>query len=75
MKKTLLQIINEVLDDKIHDINFDMDLRDDIGFDSLKLAHLTVLIEDECGVDVFESGLVRKVSDIIKKTDGKIYIK
>ncbi len=73
MKKNLLDIINEVLSDsnkKIDSIIPETNLRTDLDFDSLKLAHLTVLIEDEYGIDVFENGLVEKISDILEKLNG-----
>jgi acyl carrier protein len=44
-----------------------MDLRDDLGMDSMDLAYLTVLIEDEYNVDIFADGLISKVSDILNK--------
>jgi acyl carrier protein len=68
MKKTLLQIINEVQEENGLDIsrtlNDDDDLINDLGLDSLDLAQLTVIIEDIYGVDVFENKIVRKVSEI-----------
>jgi acyl carrier protein len=73
MKKSLLQIINEVLEnngDPIISISPEMNLRDDIGMDSLDLAHLTVLIEDEYGIDIFEDGIVVTVSEILDKIHG-----
>jgi acyl carrier protein len=72
MKKSLLQIINEVLsesDKEVESISNETDLRNDLGMDSMNLAMLTVLIEDEYGVDIFEDGLVSKVSDIQKRID------
>jgi acyl carrier protein len=41
--------------------------REDIGFDSFNLAQLTVMIEDEFDVDVFEDGVVETVGEIIIK--------
>jgi acyl carrier protein len=73
MKRSLLEIINEVLsesDTKVEAISTDMDLRNDLGMDSMNLAYLTVLIEDEYGVDIFADGLVSKVSDILNKLNG-----
>jgi len=73
MKRSLLEIINEVLsesDTKIEFISTDMDLRNDLGMDSMNLAYLTVLIEDEYGVDIFADGLVSKVSDILNRLNG-----
>ena len=51
----------------VHEITPESHLRDDIGLDSLNLATLTVKIEEEFGVDVFEDGIVFQVSDIISK--------
>jgi acyl carrier protein len=73
MKKSLLEIINEVLSDsnsQVESITSETDLRNDLGMDSINLALLTVLIEDEYGVDVFEDGMVSTVADIEKKING-----
>lgn len=74
MKRSLLQIINEVLSgnglDEVSNINDNDNLRDDIGFDSLMLAELTVEIESEYGVDIFNDGLITKVSEITEKING-----
>jgi acyl carrier protein len=73
MKKNLLEIINQVLYDsgsKIDTLNPEMDLRNDLGMDSMNLAYLTVLIEDEYGVDIFAEGLTSKVSQILNKING-----
>jgi acyl carrier protein len=68
MKRSLLEIINEVLDEKkISEIYPEMHLRNDIGMDSLDLAHLTVLIEDEYGIDIFEENNINTISDILNK--------
>jgi acyl carrier protein len=42
-------------------------LREDIGFDSLDLAELTVRIEDAFEVDVFADGLVSTIGEILEK--------
>jgi acyl carrier protein len=70
MKKSLLEIVNIVLSEKqvqLEVLNSDTDLRLDLGMDSMELALLTVLIEDEYGVDIFQDGLISNVSDILKK--------
>jgi acyl carrier protein len=68
MKRSLLELINEVLDENpLPIIHPDMHLRNDIGMDSLNLAHLTVLIEDEYGVDIFEENNIYTISDILEK--------
>lgn len=68
MKKSLLEIINEVLEEKsIHEIHPSMNLRDDIGMDSLDLAYLTVLVEDEYGIDIFKENNINTIEDILNK--------
>jgi acyl carrier protein len=68
MKRNLLEIINEVLDkENISEIRPEMHLRNDLGMDSLNLAYLTVLIEDEYGIDIFEENNVNTVADILNK--------
>ena len=48
-------------------INLSMSLRDDLGFDSLMLAELTVHIEEEFDIDIFEDGIVDTIEEILKK--------
>ena len=42
-------------------------LREDLGLTSFDLAELTVRIEDEYGIDIFETGLVNTVGEIYAK--------
>lgn len=67
----LKEIINEILDNSeretIKNIRDDMSLTDDIGFDSLDLAELTVHVEKVFGIDIFEDGFVESIGDIRKK--------
>ena len=71
MKNKLLLIINQIrlnnglnLLDIISETD---DLRSDIGFNSFDLAELTVRIEDEFDIDIFEDGIVSTVGDILNK--------
>jgi acyl carrier protein len=68
MKKTLFEIIKELQYDNglvvSETINDEDDLINDLDFDSLNLAELTVIIEDEYGVDIFEKKIIRKVYEI-----------
>lgn len=48
-------------------ISVDTRLREDLGFTSFDLAELTVKIEDEFDVDIFEDGLVATVGEILEK--------
>ena len=72
MNNKLLQIINTILSkkgDKITEINLEHSLRKDLGFDSLDLAELTVRIEDEFEIDIFEDGIVDTIDEIIRKIE------
>jgi acyl carrier protein len=66
-------IINEILDnnskEQISFLEPSSNLRDEVGLDSFDLAELTVRIEVEFGIDVFETGVVLTVGEIIKKLD------
>lgn len=69
----ILQFVNEIREekslDRVESINPDTNLRDDLALQSLDLASLTVMIEDEFEVDVFEDGLVFTVGEIIQKIE------
>jgi acyl carrier protein len=70
----LLEIINKVLDsngyDTITEISDNMNLKNDIGFDSFMLAELTVEIEEVYNIDIFKDSLVFTISDIKNKLNG-----
>lgn len=67
----LLEIINSIQKNRGRDLANKLDnamsLRGDLGFDSLDLAELTVKIEAEWDVDIFEDGLVSTVGEIVEK--------
>lgn len=71
MENKIREIINIVLEKNnkktVKELSKETSLRDDLGMDSLDLAELTVRIEDEFGVDIFEDGIVDKVGEIIEK--------
>lgn len=71
MNEKLISIFNIVRQgaglDALTAINDQMDLRKDIGFDSFNLAELTVHVEEEFGVDIFEDGIVNTVGEIKAK--------
>lgn len=50
----------------IPEISLHANLKQDLGLDSLSLAELSVRIEDEFGVDVYEENTPETVGDIIK---------
>ena len=65
MKNKLLLIINQIrLNNGLNVLDIISetdDLRSDIGFNSFDLAELTVRIEDEFDIDIFEDGIVSTV--------------
>lgn len=73
IKKTLLAIVNTIRENKgleiLHEVKETDRLREDYGFTSFDLAELTVNIEDEFDVDVFEDGLVNTIGDILAKIE------
>lgn len=73
MNETLLSIINSVREGKqlepLKVFNLTDRLREDYGFTSFDLAELTVKIEDEYDIDIFEDGLVNTVGEIINKLE------
>lgn len=71
MTKRVIEFIREIMKDNDKEKNIDIcestSLRGDLGFDSLDLAILTVKIEDEYDVDIFEDGIIDTIDEIIKK--------
>ncbi|PZU90601.1 MAG: acyl carrier protein [Chryseobacterium sp.] len=71
MQEKLLTIINSIKKNKFEEpvleIKPEQKLREDLNFDSFDLAELTVKIEEEFGVDIFEDGLVNSVDEIYAK--------
>ena len=57
-------IIENEIEISVENINISSSLTDDLGLDSFNLAQLTVEIESEFGIDIFENGVIRKVGDI-----------
>lgn len=73
MSPSLLAVINEVRANKGHlpleALVSSLRWREDIGFDSLDLAELTVRIEEKFGVDVFADGVVATVGEVVQKIE------
>lgn len=71
MERKILEIINFIRESKdlkpLEQIDETDDLRDQIGFTSFDLAELTVRIEDEFDIDIFEGGLVTTIGEIYAK--------
>lgn len=71
MEKKVLGIINEIRAakslDPVESISIDTKLREDLNLTSFDLAELTVKIEDEFDIDIFEDGLVNTIGEIYAK--------
>lgn len=71
MEEKVLEIINQIRDSKnqelLQQLNPSDDLRNDLEFTSFDLAELTVRLEDEYDIDIFEDGLVSTVGEILEK--------
>ncbi len=71
MQDKLLEIINEILEDKdkatLKTIDENTSLRRDAGMDSIDLAVLTARIDEEYDVDIFEDGIIDTVGEVLKK--------
>jgi acyl carrier protein len=71
MENKILEIINSILIGKdmptLVGITPEMDLRNDIGFDSIDLAEFTVKVEDFFDVDVFSDGIVSTINEVYAK--------
>lgn len=73
MEKKVLEIINAIRESKelpvLDHLNANDNLRNDLGLTSFDLAELTVRIEDEFDIDIFEDGLVNTVGEIYSKLE------
>ena len=71
MNTKVLEIINEIRAAKglspIESVNNETKLREDLSLTSFDLAELTVKIEDEFDIDIFEDGLVNTIGEIYDK--------
>ena len=71
MENKVLEIINFIRSGKglkpVDNINENTKLRDDLDFTSFDLAELTVRIEDEFDVDIFEDGIIESVGEVYNK--------
>lgn len=77
MESKLMKIINQILSktekkrERYSQFDPNTSLRNDLHFDSLDLAEFTVRVEDEFGVDIFEEGIVDKLSEVMEKLNGE----
>lgn len=71
MEQKILEIINNIRANKemapVAELHAEDKLREDLGLTSFDLAELTVNIEDEFDIDIFEDGLVNTVGEIYTK--------
>lgn len=71
MEQKILEIVNSIREAKglpqLSKLNAGESLRADLGLTSFDLAELTVKIEDEYDVDIFEDGLINTVGEIYEK--------
>jgi acyl carrier protein len=72
----ILAIINSVLANRgkkeIEVCDPNLDLRTELGLDSLDLAELTVKIEMKYDVDIFADGIVSTIGEVIQKVEDNI---
>lgn len=73
MNAKVTEIINGIRVAKgltpVETLSAETKLREDLSLTSFDLAELTVKIEDEFDVDIFEDGLVNTVGEIIAKLE------
>ena len=72
MKERVIEIILNIIKEndvpmKVLDIGDSTLLIDDLELDSFNLAQLTVEIESEFGVDIFENGVIESVGEIFSQ--------
>ncbi len=75
IEEKLKEIINIILEkdgkNPLVQLDHNLSLRKDLGMDSLDLAELTVRIEDQFGVDIFEDEIVDTIQQILEKIDKR----
>jgi len=63
--------MNEMLEEsgmaQLNELQPALHLRDDLNMDSFMLAELTVKVEQEFGIDIFEEGLVQTVGEVLQR--------
>ncbi len=74
MNERLLSIFNLVMQNNglplIDNLDVHLRFNQDLNLDSIMLAELTVRIEDEFGIDVFENGMIFTVGDVLSIING-----
>ena len=75
MKEIVDNIIKEILSENGIEYEYEIKNEDnlrDLGLTSFNLAELTVKIEDIYDIDIFEEGLITKVSEIVEILEKNI---
>lgn len=71
----LLGVINEMFEEAgrglLSSLEKSANLKDDLDLDSIMLAELTVRVEAEFGVDIFEDGIVQTIGEVMERIEGK----
>jgi acyl carrier protein len=71
MEKKILGILNIVLENRgkrnVIEFHPNLDLRKDLELDSLDLAELTVRLESEFDIDIFENGNTSTLKEVMEK--------
>ena len=71
MENKILRILNVVLENRgkrnVDNFKPELDLRKDLELDSLDLAELTVRLESEFDVDIFEDGNTNTLKEVVEK--------
>lgn len=73
MENKLLEILNEMREEagqeKLVKFSVSMHLQNDLGMDSFMLAELTVRLEAEFGIDIFEEGIVQTLGEVLAELE------
>jgi acyl carrier protein len=73
-KRKVIKIIKDIRSKKnlerVENLDGKLKLTEDLGLNSFDLAELTVKIEDEFGVDIFEDEGAENVRQIMKKINN-----
>ncbi len=73
MRSKILEIVNDIRVSKdlepVAVLNDTDRLREDLSLTSFDLAELTVKIEDEYDIDVFDDGLISTIGEILAKLE------
>lgn len=74
MTDRILEIINNIRISKnitvLDRLDENSNLRTDLGLTSFDLAELTVRLEEEYNIDIFEDGVVFTIGEILKKLNA-----